>query len=318
WALSRLMSYRIPLPTDGQRSLDIVEPNSTAVQRSLRRNGLAAYEPPTVATLLALFEDQPDGFGFFDVGANMGLYALLCASLFEPEVVDAFEPTPSTSQVARTIVKKNGLDVTVAEIALSDSNGTVTLHLSDKSDASNSLVEGFKTSSAGIDVERTRLDDYVQRTGHRPQVMKIDVETHEPEVLAGADETIRRERPFIVIEVLNRHGRDHGLEITEAMAPYAYSYYELSDPADWHPRSEVTGALGTPHHDWLLAPAPLDDQFAARCEVWRDRLARCGPERNSRVPVRRSVMAAARRGGVREVVAAGGRYIEVIRRGKPG
>ncbi|MDX2381222.1 MAG: FkbM family methyltransferase, partial [Acidimicrobiia bacterium] len=144
------MSYRIPLPTDGQRSLDIVEPNSTAVQRFLRRNGLAAYEPPTVAALLAVFEDQPDGFGFFDVGANMGLYALLCASLSQPGPVDAFEPTPSTAQVARTIVKKNRLDITVAEIALSDSNGTVTLHLSDKSDASNSLVEGFKTSSAGI------------------------------------------------------------------------------------------------------------------------------------------------------------------------
>jgi FkbM family methyltransferase len=309
------MAYRIPLPTDEPPlTLDILEPNSTAVQRFLRRNGLSAYEPPTVAALLALFETQDDGFGFFDVGANMGLYALLCASLFEPGVVVAFEPTPTTAHVARHIIRKNRLDITVEQAALSDTAGMATLHLSDKSDASNSLVEGFKRSSKGLDVERMRLDDYVRRSGHRPNVMKIDVETHEPEVIAGADETLRRDRPFIVIEVLNRHGRDHGVEITKAMAPYGYHYYELSDPADWVPRPEVVGALGTPHHDWLLSPVPLDDQFAVNCAEWRERLAACGPERNSRVPMGRSVMAAVRRGGVREVAAAGRRYVAAVRR----
>ncbi len=56
--------------------------------------------------------------------------------------------------------------------------------------------------------------------------MKIDVETFEPAVLAGAAETIGRARPYIVIEVLNRRGHDHGIEITEAMTSFGYSYYE--------------------------------------------------------------------------------------------
>ena len=79
------MTNRIPLPAGGRvPTLDIVDPNSTAVQRSLRRNGLAAYEPPTLTTLRTLFDTQVDGFTFLDVGANMGLYALICASMFTP------------------------------------------------------------------------------------------------------------------------------------------------------------------------------------------------------------------------------------------
>jgi hypothetical protein len=143
------VSYRIRLPAaSGSVRLDIVEPNSTSVQRALRRGGLAAYEPPTVATLLTLFEGQPPGFGFFDVGANMGLYALLCAKLFEPGVVTGFEPTPSTASVARKIVKANRLDIDVVAAALSDENGEATLHLSPVSDSSNSLVEGFRAGAA--------------------------------------------------------------------------------------------------------------------------------------------------------------------------
>ena len=308
------MSYRIRLPAaSGSVRLNIVEPNSTSVQRALRRGGLAAYEPPTVATLLTLFEAQRPGFGFFDVGANMGLYALLCAKLFEPGVVTGFEPTPSTASVARKIVKANRLDIDVVAAALSDENGQATLHLSPVSDSSNSLVEGFRDTTESVVVPTMRLDDHVRRTGQHPDVMKIDVETHEPAVLAGAAETIRAHRPYIVIEVLRRRGRDHGVEITEAMEGYGYAYYQLADEPTWARQDEVRGA-GTLDRDWLLAPTPLDDDFPARCQEWRRRLAECGPETNSRVPIHRSVLAAYRRGGPGEVWAAARRYADSIRR----
>jgi len=311
------MTYWVPLPEGGARSrLDIVEPNSTAVQRFLRREGLANYEPPTVAALLALFEQQDPGFAFFDVGANMGLYALLCASLFEPGAVDAFEPTPSTAAVLRKAVRANRLDIGVVEAAAGDAAGKATLHLSDKSDASNSLVAGFKASSSGITVETIRLDDHVAATGHAPAVMKIDVETFEPAVLAGAVDTIERHRPYIVLEVLNRRGHDHGVEITEAMAGYGYSFYELSQTPSWEPSDVVRGIPKSGHLDWLLAPTPLESDFADRFDRWADRLSACTADRNSSVPLWLSVKAAMSRGGVREVVASGRRYVAAIRRGR--
>lgn len=303
------MTYRIPLPDGGRRStLDLVEPNSTAVQRLLRRDGLASYEPPTMATLLALFDEQGPGFTFFDVGANMGLYALVCSALFEPEHVDAFEPTPATAAVFRRAVQANDLDIDVIEAAVGDVAGRAELHLSDRSDSSNSLVSGFKSSSAAVVVDTLRLDDHVATSGHHPNVIKIDVETFEPAVLAGASATIATHRPYLVIEVLNRGGRNHGQEIEEAMSGYGYSYYELSSSPTWQERSEIIGATGTTDCDWLLAPEPLAPDFASRWRAWSERTARCTRDRNGPVPLLLTVRAAFERGGVGEVIAAARRY----------
>ena len=307
------MTYLIPLPGRTDR-LDIVEPNTTSVQRALRRSGLAAYEPATVTTLLTLFEDQGDDLCFFDVGANMGLYALLCAAMFQPSQVHAFEPTPSTVDVMRRAIRANRLDIEVVATALGDEQTTAELYLSAVSDSSNSLVEGFKRSTGTVTVPVQRLDDYVAASGARPNVMKIDVETHEPAVLAGATAMLAEHRPYIVIEVLLRGGRDHGIEITEAMAPFGYSYYRLDGTPSWNVEEVVTGTGSGTDRDWLLAPEPLDVDFGERWAAWRSDLADCEPERNSRVPLTRSVAAALRRGGPKEVVATARRYAAALRR----
>ena len=235
------MTYKIAVP-GGTRGLDIVDPHSTAVQRSLRQGGLAAYEPPTLTTLLAIFEQESDALTFFDVGANIGLYAEVCAEGFRPQAVHAFEPTPTTAAVARAIVRANRLNVEIVEAALGDQSGVAVLHLSDESDASNSLVAGFKPSSESVTVTVRRLDGYVRATNVHPTVIKIDVETHEPAVLAGAVGTIAADRPYIVIEVLHRNGHDHGTEITAAIEPFGYSYYRWGATPDWVAHSVIAGA----------------------------------------------------------------------------
>ena len=308
------MTYKIALP--GRTSkLDIVDPNSTQVQRALRRGGLAAYEPPTLTTLLTLFDQESESLTFFDVGANMGLYAAVCAVVFRPRAVHAFEPTPTTAAVARAVVQANGLEVEIVEAALGDEDGSAALHLSDKSDSSNSLVAGFKPSSHSVQVPVRRLDDYAAAAKIAPTVIKIDVETHEAAMLAGAVRTIAATRPYIVIEVLNRRGHDHGTEITAAMEPFGYCYYRLGSVPDWVAQPIVTGAENTTNSDWLLAPAQLPEDFAARWDRWSGQLAECGPDANSRVPLILSVRAAFRRGGMSEVIAASRRFVAAIRRG---
>ncbi len=75
-----------------ERTIDFLDGKSTAVQRRLRRSGLAGHEPSTMATLLAYFDSLAPGFVFLDIGANIGLYSVLCRSLFSPSRVIAFEP----------------------------------------------------------------------------------------------------------------------------------------------------------------------------------------------------------------------------------
>lgn len=302
------MSYRVPLPEGGRRStLDLVEPNTTSVQRAVRRAGLGSYEPSTAAALLTLCERSDPGFVLYDVGANMGLYSAVAASMFSPRRVHAFEPAPSTAGMAERIVRRNRLDVTVHRVGISDRAGTADLYISPVSDSSNSLVAGFRETDERITVETVTLDDVVARTGDRPDIIKIDVETHERAVLDGARATIERDRPAIVIEVLRRRGRDHGDEISEFFAGSGYQCYELSATPTWEPSPTVHGS-GTTDRDWLLVPGELDPAFAERWQVWHERWEACTVDRNPRASAVGRVRAAYRRGGWREIVAAADRY----------
>jgi FkbM family methyltransferase len=308
------MAYRIPLPEGGRStSLDILEPNTTAVQRFIRREGLGAYEPPTAAALLTLCAMRDPGFVVYDVGANMGLYGQLAASMFSPKIVHSFEPAPASAKVAERIGRRNRLAMTVHQVALSDQIGTAALHISPVSDASNSLVEGFRDTDVHLDVVTTTIDAMVERTGDHPDIIKIDVETHERAVLDGARATIERDRPALIVEVLRRKGRDHGVEISEFFAGLGYRCFELGSEPDWHPRAGVTGS-GTTDRDWLLLPDELPVDFPETWSTWRDRLAACTVDRNPRVPVMASIRAALRRGGWREVAATADRYRKSRRR----
>ena len=68
-----------------------------------------------MAALLAAFQRQPPGFHFVDVGANMGLYSAICAVMFEPGRVVAFEPTPEVAEMARRVLAANGIARTSGE-----------------------------------------------------------------------------------------------------------------------------------------------------------------------------------------------------------
>ncbi|MEP1125406.1 MAG: FkbM family methyltransferase [Ilumatobacter sp.] len=282
------MAYYTPLPSrpnrDGpERFLNIVDGKSSAVQRALRRDGLAGYEPPTMAAILAALEMQTPGFTFFDVGANIGLYSSLCATLFDPAHVVAFEPTPTTALIAAKIARINHTGARLEEIALGREPGTARLYLSATSDSSNSLVEGFKKNVGTVDVEVEPLDSFVQRTSLVPDVVKIDAETFEPEILAGARRTLDEHRPLLIVEVLNRRGHDHGEEMMAAMDGLGYSYYHCSTYSDWQPAARITGDETGAAGDWLFAATPLPPAFRASVEAWEEAVSRCTADRNTSV-----------------------------------
>jgi FkbM family methyltransferase len=240
-----------------------------------------------MSTLLTLFERQPSGFHFVDVGANMALYSAICGVMFRPGRVIAFEPAPSIAAIARRVLKANGIGPAVGWVerrALGQASGTATLYLG-ASDSSNSLVPGFTKSIGSIDVDLTTLDAYVEATTTTPHVIKIDTETFEPAVIAGARETLRRLRPWLVVEVLHRRGHDHGVELCGSMRGLGYSYYRITGESDWTARTRITGEPGSRETDWLLAPSPIDRNFAGDVRRWADSVARCTADRNPRLPV---------------------------------
>lgn len=244
-------------------ALQVRAPRELYVPRRLEESGLGGYETETLACLLGLFDHLGEGV-FFDVGANMGVFALVAATLTPWEVV-AFEPAPSLAEVARRCAHDNDLRVTVEQIALGRTPGAATLYLSDTSDTSNSLAAGFRPSQRQVTVPVETLDGYVDRTGRRPTVLKVDTESTEPDVFAGAATLLAEHRPWIVCEVLA--GRtERGL--TAVLEPHGYRWYQITREIPLVPRREIFGDRTHTYTNWLFAPERPD---AAYWEVVRQR-----------------------------------------------
>lgn len=165
-----------------------------------------------------LGELQP-GDVVYDVGANLGLYAvpgaMKLASL-GPSAhgvrgrVVAFEPVPAWAARLRQNTRANGLsNLDLFDVALSNTNGRAGFLMKPVAGSGmGSLIDGYgahipAASRQQIEVEVTRADDLVARHGlPRPTVLKIDVEGAEFKVLEGfgallADRNCR----FALIEV---------------------------------------------------------------------------------------------------------------------
>jgi FkbM family methyltransferase len=268
----RVVTLPRPGAPDGA-PLVLEAPKHLHVPRRLESEGLAGYEPHALECFLALLVTAGPG-AVIDVGANVGLYALLAAACSDREV-RAFEPTPDLAALARAAAARNDLRIVVEELALGREPGSATLFLSDASDSSNSLAVGYRPSSGSLDVPVDTLDAYCARTGVVPAVLKVDTETTEPDVLAGAAATIARHRPWILCEVL--HARRPG-ELAEVLAPHGYTWYHLCGDAGHTPVATLDGDPDHVDLMYLLAPEPVDAAFWRRTAAWRAALDATRPE----------------------------------------
>ena len=248
------------------RPFTVEAPTELFIPKSLAKYGLGKYEPYALDLYLALLEHTRRG-AVLDIGANVGLYGLLATALGRWPVY-SFEPTPRIAAAARRSAKVSGLPLRVEQAAVGEEVGTLTLYLSNTSDASNSLNPDFRKSEERIDVPTTTVDTFCAAKRLAPSLLKIDTETTEPAVLRGARRTITTHRPWILVEVLK--GRCVG-ELDAAMEGHGYTYHHIDGPG---PRPVAEQIVGKDGGDmYLLAPQPVPDSVWAAMNAWREVLA---------------------------------------------
>ena len=159
--------------------------------------------PSEDARLLAfLAAAVPDGGTYLDIGGNVGVYvaAISRAKAGKLRAV-TFEPIPTSVAILKETLALNAVpDARVEQVALSSGPGV--LRLSNFGGGLNNFwVTDAHKDVPQIEVQKLTLDAWLaQNPSFAPSAMKIDVEGHELELLRGAQETIRRCKPAIVIE----------------------------------------------------------------------------------------------------------------------
>ena len=173
-----------------------------------------------------------------DVGAHKGgyLYFMLQKVGIHGQV-HAFEPQNNLYNLLIRLKASLGWkNVFISNVALSDCNSNVTLHIpvkpgkSDSPGASILNLEHITSQTRTQDTMTETLDDYCKARNIEPSFIKIDVEGNELKVLKGSVLTINSFRPKIMVESEERHiGKESVEEVFAFFLNLGYKGFFIKD-----------------------------------------------------------------------------------------
>lgn len=197
-----------------------------------------------------------------DVGANTGVYVLAAAALNPRAKIVALEPVSRIYKKLVANLALNSFDVRAMEIAASDSDGEAVLFDTDgehnySASLDATMLDSDKTLR--IPVRAARLDSLFDEMGWpRIDLLKIDVEKHEPAVLAGMQKRLAKDGPIMLIEVLNS---EIGRAIARLMRGLDYRFFAI-DRAGGLVETNKLGSEGS--GNYLLCRSEQWERLGAR------------------------------------------------------
>jgi len=169
---------------------------------------------------------------FYDIGANIGTYTCFAASVLDSGQVLSFEPVPSNANRLRENLELNGLSAEVMQLALSDTNGTVEISITDDIIGAGEHAIATDNSEQTIEVETLRGDSVSDRYElPKPTVVKIDVEGAELLVLQGLQTVLRENCRLVYIEVHPEKITDFAGSVAEVRSLLTQCGFDISEIA---------------------------------------------------------------------------------------
>ncbi|WP_432798189.1 FkbM family methyltransferase [Poriferisphaera sp. WC338] len=167
--------------------------------------------PYDIGVQLTLKHFIQPGDHVLDIGANTGQHTLLMAELVESSGhVDAFEPNTECCNRIRTQIKHNNIQhVALHETALDHLEQPATLSIAPQEPNLGTLAEPCPAAAPSFSLKQhvhTQIGDHflhnIPEHNRRPvNLIKIDVEGHEPRTLRGLNWTLQKDKPLILSEV---------------------------------------------------------------------------------------------------------------------
>ena len=176
-----------------------------------------------------------DNSVFFDIGANVGFYSLSIAHEIKGVEIHAFEPLPDTVLDFKDNMSRNELDHKIILNQIAVGNTDELVYITSDYHSSNYITDSKSTQNK-IEVECTKVDSYVRDNSiQRIDFIKIDVEGKEFSVLRGGEESLKRFRPIVLVEILEVPSnffdrKTEGFrETINFMLNLGYKYYVIDD-----------------------------------------------------------------------------------------
>ncbi len=174
-----------------------------------------------------------------DIGVYRGVYSYKLSHNFKN--IHSFEPNPLLFPYLEKNLKKILKNVNLYNLALSDKSGEAELKLPirSKSIFKDNIEELYKLGAATMhpnnniieyekfSIKTAKLDDI--KIENKIGFIKIDVEGHEKNVLIGAESSIKKNKPVMIIEIEERHTKKPIIETINFIKKFDYNCYYLSE-----------------------------------------------------------------------------------------
>lgn len=147
---------------------------------------------------------------FMDIGANVGAYLYQLESVLPAKNIYGFEPNKRLFRRLKRIFPKMNIfsvalsdENTVAEFKVPIMNGKA---VHSRGTLQKNMKEEGETASVIEKVEVMKLDDWAKNNLlNQLNFIKIDVEGNELQTLRGAEQTIKKHKPTLMVEIEQRH-----------------------------------------------------------------------------------------------------------------
>jgi FkbM family methyltransferase len=185
------------------------------------------YEPNMTRVVHAITKSD---LKVWNIGANLGYYAVLAAKLASKGSVTAFEPHPGNLKLLRKNVELNGLsNVTIVDAAVSDSTGELSFYESESNTGDHRIAnEGSRNS---IRVKAIAASEAIANYG-APELLIMDVQGAEGLILRSLRGALESARPAIVFEFwpdgLARSGSS-AAEVEEMLHGLEYQVWRIDE-----------------------------------------------------------------------------------------
>lgn len=172
---------------------------------------LGEYEDPEMMKLFLAWL-KTDSI-YYDIGTNVGFYALTANRIITTGKIYAFEPMPAVREIfvkhislnSRFIINNN---IILSPIAVSDEEKQVEFSNDIVHRDGNTYIKAsyvFSGTKNKITVQCRSVDGLIKQGYDKPDIIKIDVEGAEYDVLQGAKDTLQQYHPHILLATHDCH-----------------------------------------------------------------------------------------------------------------
>jgi FkbM family methyltransferase len=215
---------------------ECISPLSTAA-KTIRRNLKGTKFETDVEALKKIVKP---GWTCLDIGGSFGRYALPMSQVVgRGGKVFCFEPGSYSFKVLSIVKWFHRLNnVAIYKLAVSDKKGMINLHLPIKQNGKIGTALAFisETSADNTISEQVRMvaiDGFCMENGiERVDFIKCDTEGSETRVIKGAQDSIKKFRPFILCEVDIGEASEHSykaMEIENFLKSVSYKIFTYRD-----------------------------------------------------------------------------------------